>query len=148
MSMPTPTDLLMAQAANENRGAHEFLVLWNRYCHAIDDLIDADHRPDPDDLLAVFMQAAVLYSHPFYQAHSAHLVTVVATVTNTYADSVKMERMEGWPKQTADVLRFCGNDMVCAVAFITGGYAHMRQISGQLRFVSQQEHHDDGGNPR
>ena len=146
--MTTPTDILMEQAANGNRGAHEFLVLWNQYCHAIDDLIDSAERPAAEDVLAVFMQAAVLYSHPFYAAHSANLLPIVATVTNTYADSVRMESMEGWPKQAADVLRFCGNDMVCAVAFITGGYRHMRDLSGRLRYVSQQEHHDDGGNPR
>jgi hypothetical protein len=146
--MTTPTDMLMQSAANGDRLAHEFLVLWNLYCHAIDDLIDAPERPDPDQVLAGFMQAAVLYSHPFFRTHATSLLPVVANVTNTYADSVRMERMEGWPAQAADVLRFCGNDMVTAVAFITGGYGHMRDLSGKLRFVSQQEHHDDGGQPQ
>lgn len=146
--MTTPTDILMQQAAAGNTSAHEFLVLWNLYCHAIDDLIDAPERPSPERVLAVFMQAAVLYAHPFFRTHAGSLLPVVAHVTSTYADSVKMEGMEGWPAQAADVLRFCGNDMVTAVAFITGGYAHMRDLSGRLRFVSQQEHHDDGGQPQ
>jgi hypothetical protein len=145
---PTPTDVLMETAANGNVAAQEFLVLWNLYCHAIDDLVDGAERPSPEALLAVFAQAAMLYSHPFYRAHAVNLLPVVLLVTSAYADSVKMEKLEGWPKRMADVLRFCGNDMVCAVALITGGYTHMRTISMQLRAVSQYEHHDDEGAPK
>lgn len=144
---PTPTDVLMETAANGNVAAQEFLVLWNLYCHAIDDLIDAAERPAAERVLAVFAQAATLYSHPFYRQHTPSLLAVVLLVTSTYADSVKMEALPGWPSRVADVLRFCGNDMVCAVALITGGYDHMRRISGQLRAVSQYEHHDTEGSP-
>jgi hypothetical protein len=143
----TPSDVLIAQAANGNADAQEFLVLWNLYCHEIDDLVDAPERPQPEVLLSVFAKAAALYSHAFYVTHHRTLLPVVLLVTNSYADSVAMEPLEGWPSRVADVIRCAGNEMLCAVALLTGGYNHMRLLSPRLRAASHYEHHDEAGRP-
>jgi hypothetical protein len=145
--MKTPADVLIAQAANGNAQAREFLVLWNLYCHEIDDLVDGPTRPTPERLIAAFAKAAVLYSHEFWILHHRTLLPVVLLVTNSYADSVEMESMEGWPARVADVIRCAGNEMICAVALLTGGYEHMRTLSPRLRAASHYEHHDQEGMP-
>lgn len=145
--MSTPTDQLYDKAANGDRSAREYLELWNRYCHAVDDLVDAPERPSPESLLDVFVQAAVLYSHDFHRRHASTLLPVVMLVTSAYADSVKCERKEGWAGALADVLRFSGNEMVKAVAMLTGGYPLVRDLSPVLWAVSYGEHHDAEGRP-
>lgn len=145
--MSTPTDQLYDRAANGDRSAREYIELWNRYCHAVDDLVDASDRPGPEELLAVFAQAAVLYSHEFHRRHATTLLPVVLLVTSAYADSVKCEGKDGWAGQLADVLRFAGNEMVKTVALLTGGYPLVRDLSPVLWAVSYGEHHDAEGRP-
>ena len=48
---------------------------------------------------------------------------------------------EEWKRQTADVLRLCGNDMILQVAWIIGGYKHMRAISLKLREFAYHSQH-------
>src|SRR5260221_14792047 len=56
------------RACNGNADAFNFLTLWARYVHEIDDLVDGD-RTGHEALLATFAFAIELYSHPFYLRH-------------------------------------------------------------------------------
>lgn len=132
-----------------NSDALRFIFHWNMFIHGIDDLIDDPVRPKPEDVIAVFAQANILYTQPFYQAHAVKLQMVVMLVTNAYADSVlwENEKRIGLGAM-ADVLRFAGNEMMFAVALIVGGYQHMRKISVKLRENSWESHHDETGKPK
>jgi hypothetical protein len=129
-----------------NPEALRFLFNWNLFCHGIDDIIDDTKRTDPEEVIAAFAQANIVYSLPFYQANAARLQTTIMLVTNAYADSVAWEKSPNKGHQSmADVLRFAGNEMVFAVALICGGYRHMRAISASVREFSWDTHHTETG---
>lgn len=128
-----------------NKSAGEFLRLWRSYVHGIDDLIDGD-AVGSEALLGTFMQAAFVYSHPFYLANLPSLRQLVVNCTNAYADSVAWEKdSEEWKRQFADHYRHFGAEMVLAIASICGGYAHMREASKVLREICWREHHNEKG---
>ena len=128
-----------------NREAIEFLQLWRKYVHDIDDIIDGD-RTEAEFVLATFASAAALYSHPFYLKNIAALRAVVFNVTNGYADSVAWEHSDKpWQREFADHYRHAGAEMALAVAGICGGYDHMRSLSLELRIACYTAHHTAEG---
>jgi len=136
---------LYQQAAGEDREAADFLGAVNAYFNGWDDLAD-----DPESSFAAKMRlgilASVLFSCPFYQRHTGALRLVVFLVTNAFAESVEWaNRPEAWRREAARVLRYAGNDMVLAVAYITsnGNYDFCHKLSEQLRAcsVKAHEHH-------
>lgn len=135
-----------------NKAAEEFCSLWYRYAHFIDDIIDLkeDGRPtmSNEDILATFVDAALLYNCPFFVANRQHLFPLVISITNQYADSVAWERspVEG-KRKIADVLRCCGDEMLLMVAMIVGGWKHMREMSLKIRWRDYELQHDAEGKP-
>lgn len=135
-----------------NQAAMMFCDLWYRYCHGIDDLIDTlqDGRPrmSKEQMMSLFLNAALLYNTEFYIRNREMLCPVVLLVTNTYMDSIAWERS---PKKhlraMADVFRTCGNEMYVMVALICGGEAHMRKMSLAIKERDWLGQHDEAGNP-
>ena len=137
----------LERACLGDREAMDFLLLWNRYVHEIDDILDGD-ADSAEDILRTFARAAMLYSHPFYLKNIAALRQVVLIVTNAYADSVAWEKSGvEWKRNWADHNRHAGLEMVLAVAMILGGYDHARAISPEQREICQHDHHDQDGEP-
>lgn len=130
-----------------NQSAIDFLVLWRRYVHHIDDLIDGDLK-GPEAMLGVFMQAAFVYTHPFFLEHMMELRQIAINCTNAYADSVMWEKSDvAWRREFADHYRHFGTEMVIVIAAICGGYAHARKVSPMLRELCWAGHHDERGSP-
>jgi hypothetical protein len=137
----------LTAATSGNREAMEFLELWRTYVHWIDDLVDQE-RKGPEALLEVFALAIELYSHPFYLKNLPALRQIARNVTCGYADVVKWEQSPvKWQAEWADHYRHIGQEMVIAVAGLTGGWNGMRRVSETLRAVGWLEHHDKEGNP-
>lgn len=128
--------------------AIEFLCRYHNYCHAIDDIID-EHITDPEVILAAFMLAADVYNCDFYLANRHWLLPMISHVTNTYADSVVMERSTevSWHKTFADAIRNCANDMAVQVVVHCRGWAVGRKLSMLLRTDSYNKHHTEEGKP-
>ena len=142
----TPSiDKIITLATAGNSMADNFCQCWLHAAHACDDIVDSGISRQ--DCVKVFSMINMLYTHPFYVEHSARLCLVVQLVLNQYADSVEWEgsRVE-WQKQWADTLRFAGNEMICAVAFLCGGWDRMRSVSQLLRTRSWIDHHDEQNN--
>jgi hypothetical protein len=130
-----------------NEEAVQFLLLWSEYAHGIDDIVDMD-RTDTEFVIATFGLANRLYSHPFYLAHYRELGLVVQLVTNAYADAEAMKASQyEWKRQTSDVLRHAGAEMLRAVVYLCGGYEHLRGLSERFHEVAYYEHHDAEGKP-
>ena len=130
-----------------NESAASFLRLWRSYVHGIDDIIDGEITT-PEKIIAVFMQAAFVYSHPFFIEHRAALLQLAVNCTNAFADTVPWEKSDvPWKREFADHYRHFAAEMVLAIAFITGGYNHMREASGVLREICYKEHHNAKGEP-
>lgn len=134
-----------------NAEAMAFLCEWNRWIHAIDDIVDDARAGRPrgaEDTIAAFAASVYVFSHPFYRAHAATLQPVALLVANAYADSVGWEAAEEAGQRTmADVLRLAGQEMIFAVALVVGGYAHLRKVSAAVRSNSWAEHHTEDGKP-
>lgn len=135
-----------------NPKAMNFCDMWYQYCHGIDDLIDTleDGRPtmSKEQMISLFLKAAVFYNSPFFVDHRELLFPVALLTTNTYADSVAWENS---PKQhlriMGDVFRTCGNEMYFMVALICGGEAHMRNMSQRIKERDWLGQHDAAGRP-
>lgn len=135
-----------------DKSAEVFCHLWYVYCHAIDDLIDTmeDGRPtmNPEQILAMFANAALLYNCPFFVANRNHLFPIVLSVTNAYADSVMWEKSPLWRRRAmADTLRMCGDEMFFMIAMLIGGWDHMRSVSGKIRERDWVLQHDEYNHP-
>lgn len=124
-----------------NQEAMDFLAKWQKYVHAIDDIIDEEVTNE--FIIQTFAQAIYIYSHSFYLSNIQNLRQIVINCTNAYADSVAFEKSEEqWQREFADHYRHFGCEMVIAVASICGGYLHCRTISLELRTACWMGHHD------
>ena len=122
---------------------YAFCTAFLIYAHCIDDIIDGD-KQDSEFILRTFEYAALLYSLPFYQQHTGMLLPVIKSVTNSYADSVQLEKCnEEWKQKYADVLRQNGNDLLSACVEICSGIERRREFSMRVREISYKSHHDE-----
>ncbi len=145
MNILTADEKELAWTTCGNENAASFIKAWKGYVHSIDDIIDGETK-SAEGIIAVFMQAAFLYSHPFYLENIAALRQLVVNCTNAYADSVAWEKdVTPWKRSFSDHYRHFAAEMIIAVAFICGGYEHMREVSRYLRTLCWTEHHDAKG---
>ena len=140
------TEQLMRDAANGDAAALDWLIKFNLYAHALDDLVDEDMGVV--DLVALPGLLRDVVQHPFYLRHAAALSLMMELVEAHYIASV------GWGQvpnaipggaQLSDVLRCCGNLMVSAVAIITGGRTLAAKVTPRLWEESWATHHDGDG---
>ena len=145
MNVATVDEKELSWITNSNESAASFVKSWKGYVHGIDDIIDGETK-SAEGILTVFMHAAFLYSHPFYLENLGSLKQLVVNCTNAYADTVAWERdATPWKRSFADHYRHFAVEVIIAVAFICGGYEHMREVSKYLRTLCWTEHHDAKG---
>ena len=154
---------LALRAVAGDAQAADFLAVFQRYVHAIDDI--EDEPTTPEFRQHAFILALAVYNHPFYLAHRERLVQLIANITNTYADVVAWEKSEiPWQREWADHHRHCAAEMFFAVSGIVHGvqanrakglpgldesaaYAAMRRLSQEFRVMCHVKHHDVSGRP-
>ena len=126
-----------------NESAYTFLCQWHEVVHQVDDIIDEDVE-SKEKTIECFNRLHELYANPFYRRHEDKLSMIVTLVRNAYADSVEWEKAEAeWKRKWADFLRFAGNEMTYAIAYIIGGWTHLRFISRMLKVISYTGHHTE-----
>lgn len=125
-----------------------WLLGYACYVHAIDDIIDEDIPKDStkdEFILKTFEFAEVVYTNIYYLTYITRLRPLVKMASNTYMDSVQMERSNSkWKKDYADVLRTMGNEIMLAVIEIERGVNIRREASMELRELSYRTHHELG----
>jgi len=143
MNIQQPLTELYREAGCNQADAVDFLFAWHAYCHELDDVVDNPLSPEtPEMLLASQVRAACLYTCPFFQQNAAALRPLVFLIASAWGDSVKFEHSGDSGLRTyGDSLRLVGNEMVCAVALICGGFAHLRRISPRLRKLAWANQH-------
>lgn len=126
---------LMRDIAAGNEAAMQWM--WDFWCftHVLDDLVDKDKSPSTEEVaLALAQFVTALSINPFYQQHSASLYPLIMSAINRWIDGDAMDRSEN-PKRRvhAEVVR-CGDiDLFLHIAFLTGGWEHMRALSDRVR---------------
>lgn len=130
-----------------NTAAIAFLMLWRRYCHSIDDLIDGDLKGN-QELLRTLALAAEVYNHPFYVEHRALLYPIARRVTIVYAVVVDWEHSPtDWKRQWADHYRHAAVEMWITIADMLGGYDHALPWVRECFATAYVQHHAPDHHP-
>jgi len=110
-----------------------------------DDLLDKD-RPIPDSRVnsVMFSLLVALPSNPFFIAHRANILPVLATLTNSWAHLVpKLEANELVSKKTVYAVRRCVTnniDLLLYIIFLSRGMNYVAEISNEVAdFVISKE---------
>lgn len=118
-----------------NTDAVAFLLDLSQIVEVWDDLIDKDAQPAETEIHAAFQAALINFPlNPFYRAHQDRLLPLVIVCINAWLDSVGMER-GGDPHERmwAFFLKDFGLEIFLFCAMLTGGWAHMRSVSMDMR---------------
>lgn len=131
--MNTDRDTILVAASNGNAQALEFLRVFARRAHWVDDLADGD-RSDRDGKFAVYRLAEMeaewlicVSSNPFFLAHRAQLVPAMVLALNAWVDS------DAHMGRVRDVVKGQWHEVVWLVAWLTGGWNKLRDTSSKFR---------------
>lgn len=122
----TMDDLLLL-AAHRNEEAHAWLRIFYVWAHAFDDYLDEPERPR-SEVIGLCVGVVVLTSHAFFVRHAATLGPLLAVVAAQYEASLDLDL----PLPMRDGLRLAGNQVILAVALLTGGPENVEEINAKL----------------
>lgn len=130
--MPNDTNIrLLHRAANGNAAAADWLMVFYRYAHHGDDILDGDVPPSEYSIAALL--AHQLYNHPYYTRHAATLGPLVLAVSIAHMNATKFEKHEDINLQrVADIIRSQAIDVVVGVNLIEADYASAVQLHADL----------------
>jgi hypothetical protein len=120
----------MELAANGDAMAYDFL--WRFWCfaHCYDDLLDQGKPVSSDMGVREFMNFFTMISfNPFYQRHKEQLFALITQVCTRWLDGDEWEKSDDRIKRIVSHVVRCGDiDLYMHVAFLTGGWDHMRNL--------------------
>lgn len=120
----------LQRAANGDEGAFSFL--WRFWCftQCFDDLIDGDKPVDPQlAMRELVMFVDTLTNNDFYRHNKSALFGLMVQAATRAMDGDEWEKSEDSIKRIASHVLRCGDiDLVMHVAFLTGGWDHMRSL--------------------
>ena len=128
-------DEMIGLCANGNKDAEQYLSEFAYVCRVFDDLIDKDYPVSDEQICrAFFILMAGLWLNPFFLRNSRLLIPLHIASVNAFMDSnVWEESNDKLKKIYAHVVKDFVNELLGVVAFLTGGYGHMRNISLKMR---------------
>lgn len=121
---------MMLFIANGNVDAFNFIWrCWN-FCHVIDDLVDRDQPVLIDEVSReLFLFIETLCCNPFFQQHKSSLLPLILNACHGW---VTGEEAAAQGNSNSSVLKCSDFAIYSHVAFLIGGWQHMRAID-QLR---------------
>ena len=136
---------LRAKACCNDPGAMLFLSMIMDAVEVWDDLVDKDKVISTEDINRVFMNLVFwLPQNKFFESGKSYLLPIMMTCVNAWMDSDALAKTGDKRKlQAAWWLKQMGVEMYGAVAFLTGGFDHMRAISLEARELLAHEDFTD-----
>ncbi len=128
---------LIQRACLGNQEALDFLQKFRGYVHAIDDCID--EKVTIDFRVTSYIKALDCYTSIFFLKNLPALKQTIVTITNLYADSETIKDIPNFP----EFARHFGAEMILTVAYLCGGYEHVRAISHEVRMLNWSKHHGE-----
>ena len=132
---------LMMEIANGNQAAFDWM--WSFWCftHLFDDLVDKDKNvktKDAASTLAYFVSS--LSVNPFYLQNAHSLYPLIISACNRWIDGDKLKASEIERDRIHSEVVRCGDvDIYLHIAFLTGGWEHMRKCSENARLYDRFE---------
>jgi hypothetical protein len=119
---------ICTKASKGNPDALRFCAAWCQFCRVVDDWADRDRERTLEDVCARLMTFVIeVAGNPFFCAHKAQLIGLMIQSVNAWLDS---ENSAGAKR---DVLKGFYHEVVYHVAFITGGWEALRELTAQAR---------------
>ena len=121
-------DEIIKMAANGNQQAEDFARAWYAFCRLTDDNYDKDIIVTDDRMAVVCVQFMTeMCGNEFFIQHRAMFYGVMVASFNAWLDSNRKDGIE------RSVLSGMYHEVVYLVAFMTGGWQHMRHVSSECR---------------
>lgn len=119
---------IISMAAAGNDEAERFCLAWVAHCQMFDDTFDRD-RPVTDERMGELsaLYLAELSGNQFYFQHKPMLFGLMITSINAWIDSNHRSGVE------RAVLSGQYHEVVYAVAYIVGGWSHLRRVTSETR---------------
>lgn len=118
-----------------NKAAESFCFHSLMFVNILDDLFDRD-EPVTADVLAGSLVGFIsnFAFNEFFVAHKESLYPLIVQAISAWADSETMKKSEDPQIQDAsDILKAFFSEVIFHVAFLCGGYEHMRMCSKKYR---------------
>ena len=120
----------MKQIANNDPFAYDFL--WQFWCfaHCYDDLLDKEKAVTMEQGVQAFVKFfTMICFNPFFQKHKDSLHPLIIMVCNRWLDGDEWEKSENKIRRIVSHVVRCGDiDLYLHVAYLTGGWDHMRRM--------------------
>lgn len=118
-----------------NKSAAEFAEVFLRDAHLNDDFVDGDIEISAHQVSQVRLDFLMVISFSdFWRAHAAQLMPLVIQGAAAFVDATNWQsRADIKDRQAADVLKAYYGEVLWHVAFICGGYSHMRKLQEKYR---------------
>jgi len=134
----------IALAAGDDAAAAAYLRTIAGASRTLDDLVDGDRFVSADAVTKVFANLLVtLPQNPFFLRHREALTALHLMAMNAWLDANTWEQSHHRTRQLyAHVLRDAIGEILPAVAYLTGGWPRMREVSLQIRelFIKEVDH--------
>jgi hypothetical protein len=126
---------LIRHASKGNLAAELYLRTVAGAARLLDDLIDRDSEVKSDDIVMVFAGLMVgLNGCSFFVQNRDYLSAVQQVALNAWLDANEWENSpDATERIYAHVWRDAINDLLPAVAYLVGGWTHMREVSQATR---------------
>lgn len=118
-------------AANGNPEAARYLEIIAGAARVLDDIVDGDRPVQPGAAIAIFQQLLIeIHGNGFFMRHREALTLAHMVALNAWLDA---NALAGAQDRTvrgyAHVVRDQINELLPAVAYLTGGWQHVRKLS-------------------
>jgi hypothetical protein len=130
--------VLFRSALVSNVNEHAFNFIWRcwNFCHLIDDLIDKDKLVTIQETSReLFLFTETIALNPFFQEHKISLLPMILNACNGWIVGEEVSKSN---KQHATVLRCSDFNIYSHVAFLVGGWEHMRYVDSKFRIYDKE----------
>lgn len=133
--MPLFDASFFAELTKGDAAAAEFCEIFLRDAHLDDDFVDRDQKISADALAAVRLRFLMTVSfNEFWAKHKVQLMPLIVQGAAAFADATEWAlRQDIRDRQAADVLKAFYGEVLWHVAFIAGGWDHMRAMQRKYR---------------
>lgn len=125
-------DFWFIKIANGNQDALRFMRVFWSFTHLYDDLVDNDKPVSAEQAAGQFIELLTVFCfNPFFVENRGLLFPMIVSMFNRWVDGDEWENSDDEYMKLASTVVRCGDvDLYHMVAFLTGGFEHMRATKG------------------